>query len=102
LADVVLRGYPLLTLHWQQVFISMVIYGLYNSAAEVCGIPHLPKPGRYGAPVIRYGTGREKFRLASSMFQRLGRLLRGELLLGRMAAKRIMRAKYFQETSKLT
>ena len=28
------------------------------------GIPHLPKPGRYGAPVIRYGPGREKLRLA--------------------------------------
>ena len=26
-----------------------------HSGPEVCGIPHLPKPGRYGAPVIRYG-----------------------------------------------
>jgi hypothetical protein len=26
-----------------------------HSGAEVCGIPHLPKPGRYGAPVIRFG-----------------------------------------------
>ncbi len=26
---------------------SMVIYTLVNSGAEVCGIPHLPKPGRY-------------------------------------------------------
>src|SRR5450432_2634565 len=33
---------------------------LAHSGAEVRGIPHLPKPGRYGAPVIRYGTGREK------------------------------------------
>jgi hypothetical protein len=30
---------------------------------ESGGIPHLPKPGRYGAPVIRYAPGREKFRL---------------------------------------
>jgi len=37
-----------------------------HSGAEVCGIPHLPKPGRYGAPVIRYGPGREKLRLAAS------------------------------------
>jgi hypothetical protein len=33
---------------------------LADSGAEIRGIPHLPKPGRYGAPVIRYGTGREK------------------------------------------
>ena len=34
---------------------------LAHSGAEVRGIPHLPKPGRYGAPVIRYGPGREKY-----------------------------------------
>ena len=33
---------------------------LAHSGAEVRGIPHLPKPGRYGAPVIRYRTVREK------------------------------------------
>src|ERR1700760_489991 len=31
---------------------------LAHSGAEVRGIPHLPKPGRYGAPVISYGPGR--------------------------------------------
>ena len=41
-----------------------------RSGAEVCGIPHLPKPGRYGAPVICYGPGREKFRLARQTFIR--------------------------------
>jgi hypothetical protein len=35
----------------------LVIFTLHNSGAEVRGIPHLPKPGRYGAPVIGYGPG---------------------------------------------
>ena len=51
------------TLHWRQVLMSTVIYTLYTQGAEVCGIPHLPKPGRYGVPVICYGPGREKLRL---------------------------------------
>jgi hypothetical protein len=47
---------------------------LVHSGAEVCGIPHLPKPGRYGAPVISYGPGRENLRLASRHFSELCRL----------------------------
>src|SRR5579859_534886 len=39
---------------------------LAHSGAEVRGIPHLPKPGRCGAPVIRYGPGREKYRLVGT------------------------------------
>ena len=35
------------TLHWQQVLISMGHLHPLHSGAEVCGIPHLPKPGRY-------------------------------------------------------
>jgi hypothetical protein len=44
----------------------MVICTLHTQRADVRGIPHLPKPGRYGAPVIRYGTGGEKCGLEGS------------------------------------
>src|SRR5579859_3701248 len=49
---------------------------LAHSGAEVRGIPHLPKPGRYGPPVIRYGPGREKCDTSSA----LGLLLHAEIL----------------------
>jgi hypothetical protein len=61
------HGCPPVTLYWQQVFMSMVIYTC-TLRAELCGIPHLPKPGRYGAPVISYGPSREKLRLAGWCF----------------------------------
>ena len=65
LADVGFHGCPLVTLYGQQV-LMMVICTLHTQRAEVRGIPHLPKPGRYGAPVIRYGTGGEKCGLEGS------------------------------------
>ena len=59
LADVGFHGCPPVTLHWQPILMLGHLHPVH-SGAELCGIPHLPKPGRYGAPGIRYGTGREK------------------------------------------
>ena len=60
LADVGFHGCHPITHHWQQVLMLMVIYTLHTQRE--------PKPGRYGAPVIRYGTGREKCGLVLGWF----------------------------------